>query len=224
MNQILIVEDEKKVSALIQKSLDQENYGTQVAFNGVEALEIISKKKIDLIILDILMPEKNGFEVLKEIRDKGNHTPVLFLSAKGSTDNRIEGLNLGADDFLPKPFSISELLARVKALIRRSGMEKKVKLSVSDLFIDLETRSVKRGDRKIELTTKEFMILEYFIKNKNKVLTRSNICEHIWNYNFDTGTNLVDVYVSHLREKIDKKGEDKLFHTLRGVGYILKSE
>ena len=224
MKSILIVEDEKKVSALVQKAMEKENFLVSCAFNGKEGIEILQKNKFDVIVLDILMPEKDGITMLKEIREQGNVTPVLFLSAKGSTEEKIIGLNSGADDYLPKPFAISELIARISALLRRSGIEKKVKLTVANLVVDLETRNVKRGTRKIELTQKEFSILEYFIRNKNKVLTRSEICEHVWNYNFDTGTNLVDVYVSHLREKVDSKEEKKLFHTIRGAGYIIKEE
>lgn len=224
MNSIFIVEDEKKVSALIQKALELENFNVKCAFNGVEASEILEKNKFDAIILDILMPEKDGISFLKEIRNAGNLTPVLLLTAKSRTEDKILGLNSGADDYLTKPFAISELLARLRALLRRSGFEKKVNLSIGNLKINLETRKVYRGQTLIELTGKEFEILEYFVRNKNKVLTRTNICEHVWNYNFDTGTNLVDVYVSHLRDKIDLKTEKKLFHTVRGIGYTIKEE
>lgn len=224
MSTILVVEDEKKVSALVQKALEQENYKVECAFNGNEGLAIISKKKIDAVVLDILMPEKDGLTMLKELRASGNTIPVLFLSAKGSTEERIEGLNFGADDYLPKPFAISEMLARVRSMLRRSGVDKNIKLVLGNLKLDLVNRKAKRGTRVIELTTKEFSILEYFMRNKNKILSRANICEHIWNYNFDTGTNLVDVYISHLREKVDLNEEKKYFHTIRSVGYILREE
>jgi heavy metal response regulator len=223
---ILIIEDEKKISALIRKGLEEENYSVDDAFDGEKGEQLALQKQYDLIILDIMLPKKDGIQVLSALRNAENETPVLMLTAKGTVEDRVKGLDTGADDYLVKPFAITELLARVRSLLRRKkGAERSATtLTIADLTLDLVARKVIRGGKVIDLTSKEFSLLEYFIRNKNKTLNRSTITEHIWNYNFDTGTNIIDVYINHLRTKIDGGFPDKLLHTIRGVGYVLKDQ
>ena len=220
---ILVVEDEKKVGAFIKKGLEEDRYIVELADDGDKGEELASDGSFDLIILDILMPKKDGLTVLKELRGKQISTPVLVITAKGSVDDKVKGLDSGADDYLVKPFAIAELLARVRSLLRRGGPEKSTTLSVADLTLDLVSHKATRGENLIELTGKEYTLLEYFMRNTNKVLSRTIISEHIWNYNFDTGTNIIDVYINHLRNKIDGEFEKKLIHTVRGVGYMMKA-
>jgi len=220
---ILVVEDEKKVGAFIKKGLEEDNYTVDLAYDGEQGEELAGKESFDLIILDILMPKKDGLTLLTELRAKLDHTPVLVITAKGSVDDKVRGLDSGADDYLVKPFAIAELLARVRSLLRRGGPEKMTTLSVADLTLDLVSHKAARGKTTIELTAKEYTLLEYFMRNTNKVLSRTIISEHIWNYNFDTGTNIIDVYINHLRSKIDGESGKKLIHTVRGVGYVMKS-
>ena len=220
---ILVVEDERKVGAFIKKGLEEDNYDVELAYDGERGEEFAGKRSFDLIILDILMPKKDGLTLLKELRAKNDHTPVLVITAKGSVDDKVKGLDSGADDYLVKPFAIAELLARVRSLLRRGGPEKLTTLSVADLTLDLVSHKAIRGRTTIELTAKEYTLLEYFMRNTNKVLSRTIISEHIWNYNFDTGTNIIDVYINHLRNKIDGESGKKLIHTVRGVGYMMKS-
>ena len=221
---ILVVEDEQKVAKFLQQGLEEERYSVKVASDGEQGTVYATTETFDLIILDIFLPKKDGITLLKEIRSKKITTPVLMLTAKGSVDNKIEGLDSGADDYLTKPFAFAELLARVRALLRRGGHEKSTILTAVDLQLDTVTHKAKRGDNLIELTGKEYALLEYFMRNINRVLTRTIISEHIWNYNFDTGTNVVDVYINHLRSKIDDGFDKKLLQTVRGVGYVLKEE
>lgn len=221
---VLIVEDEKKVAKFIQQGLEEEHYTVTVANDGQQGETLATTDKFDLIILDILLPKKDGISVLKTIRAARNNTPVLMLTAKSSIENKVEGLDSGADDYLTKPFSISELLARIRSLLRRGTPEKSTQLNVGELQLDLVAHKAKRGEKMIELTAREYALLEYFMRNVNHVLTRSVISEHIWNYNFDSGTNVVDVYINHLRNKIDDGFEKKLLHTVRGVGYVMKGE
>jgi heavy metal response regulator len=220
---ILVVEDEKKVGAFIKKGLEEDRYSVEVAFDGDKGEELASQGSFDLIILDILMPKKDGLTMLKELRAKHITTPVLMITAKGSVEDKVKGLDTGADDYLVKPFAIAELLARVRSLLRRGGPEKSTALIVADLTLDLVSHKATRGENLIELTGKEYTLLEYFMRNTNKVLSRTIISEHIWNYNFDTGTNIIDVYINHLRNKIDGEFEKKLIHTVRGVGYMMKA-
>ena len=220
---ILVVEDEKKVGAFIKKGLEEDHYTVELAFDGDKGEELASQRPFDLIILDILMPKKDGLTLLKELRAKQISTPVLMITAKGSVDDKVKGLDSGADDYLVKPFAIAELLARVRSLLRRGGPEKSTALTVADLTLDLVSHKAARGGNLIELTGKEYTLLEYFMRNTNKVLSRTIISEHIWNYNFDTGTNIIDVYINHLRNKIDGEFEKKLIHTVRGVGYMMKA-
>ena len=219
---ILIVEDEKKVAGFIKKGLEEETYAVDVAHDGEEGLHLGSEGQYDLIILDIMLPKINGLEVLSLLRTQGSDIPILLLTAKDAVDDRVTGLNKGADDYLTKPFAFSELLARVRVLLRRGKAEVKTILQIADLTLDLVSHKVNRGGDEIELTGKEYSLLEYFIRNQEKVLTRTMIAEHVWDYNFDTFTNVIDVYINHLRNKIDKGRQGKLLHTLRGVGYIMK--
>ncbi|MGA9407709.1 MAG: response regulator [Bacteroidota bacterium] len=220
---ILVVEDEKKVGAFIKKGLEEDRYSVELAYDGDKGEELASQGSFDLIILDILMPKKDGLTLLKELRAKQIPTPVLMITAKGSVDDKVKGLDSGADDYLVKPFAIAELLARVRSLLRRGGPEKLTTLAVADLTLDLVSHKAVRGEKLIELTGKEYTLLEYFMRNTNKVLSRTIISEHIWNYNFDTGTNIIDVYINHLRNKIDGEFGKKLIHTVRGVGYMMKA-
>jgi len=221
---ILVVEDEKKVAKFLKQGLEEEHYAVDVAHDGAQGESLALTGSYDLVILDRLLPKKDGIDVLKELRTRKVITPVLVLTAKGSTEDKVEGLDSGADDYLAKPFAFAELLARVRSLLRRSASEKSIILKVADLQLDTVTHKAKRGERVIELTGKEYALLEYFSRNVNRVLTRTIISEHIWHYNFDTGTNVVDVYINHLRSKIDDGFEKKLLHTVRGVGYVLKDE
>ncbi|MBT3516438.1 MAG: heavy metal response regulator transcription factor [Nitrospina sp.] len=219
---ILVVEDDKKVAGFIKKGLEEESYAVDVAYDGEDGLHFGSEGQYDLIILDIMLPKIDGLEILSQLRDQGKDTPILLLTAKDAVDDKVTGLNKGADDYLTKPFAFSELLARVRVLLRRGKAEVKTTLMISDLTLDLVSHKVNRGGDEIELTGKEYGLLEYFMRNQEKVLTRTMIAEHVWDYNFDTFTNVIDVYINHLRKKIDKGRELKLLHTLRGVGYVMK--
>jgi len=219
---ILVVEDDKKVAGFIKKGLEEETYAIDVSYDGEDGLHLGSEGQYDLIILDIMLPKIDGLEILSQLRDQGRDTPILLLTAKDAVDDRVTGLNKGADDYLTKPFAFSELLARVRVLLRRGKAEVKTTLQISDLTLDLVSHNVNRGGDEIELTGKEYSLLEYFMRNQEKVLTRTMIAEHVWDYNFDTFTNVIDVYINHLRKKIDKGRDSKLLHTLRGVGYIMK--
>lgn len=221
---ILVIEDEKKVAKFLQQGLEEERYTVDVVHDGEAGSHLALTEKFDLIILDILLPKKDGITLLKEIRAKRISTPVLLLTAKSAIDDKVEGLDAGADDYLTKPFAFAELIARVRSLLRRGAAEKWTILEVADLQLDTVAHKAKRVDKVIELTGKEYALLEYFMRNVNRVLTRTLISEHIWNYNFDTGTNVIDVYMNHLRSKIDDGFDKKLLHTVRGVGYVLKDD
>ena len=220
---ILVVEDEKKVAGFIKKGLEEESYAIDVVYDGVEGEYMASTNDYDVIVLDIMLPKKNGFDVVKDLRTKNIKTPVLLLTARDSVEDKVKGLDSGADDYLNKPFAFEELLARVRALMRRKDYGL-AELKFADLVLDQATRKAKRGDEIVDLTSKEYGLLEYFLRNPNKVLTRTMIAEHVWDYTFDSDTNIIDVYVNHLRNKIDKEPFKKVIHTVRGVGYILKEE
>jgi heavy metal response regulator len=221
---ILVIEDEKKVAKFIQQGLEEEMYSVDVAHDGEQGAFMAVSEEYDLIVLDIMLPKKDGIEVLRQIRQKNNATPVLILSAKSSVGDKVVGLDTGADDYLPKPFAFEELLARVRSLLRRGSVERTTILKVADLMLDTVTHKASRQGKEIELTAKEYALLEYFMRNKGRVLTRTIISEHIWNYSFDTNTNIIDVYVNHLRGKIDGEFDRKLIHTVRGAGYVMKEE
>lgn len=220
---ILVVEDEKKVSRFIKKGLEQEGYAVDVAGDGVEGLEQAESHDYDCVVLDIMLPKLSGLEVLREIKERKPETVVMLLTARDSVDDRVEGLNVGADDYLTKPFAFEELLARLRALLRRST-QSSAGLVFDDLSLDPATRKATRGETEVELTLKEYALLEYLLRNPNRVLSRTLIAEHVWNQSFDSETNVVDVYINHLRGKVDKGFRKKLIHTVRGVGYVLKEE
>jgi len=217
---ILVVEDEKKVARFLKVGLEGEDHQVDIAHDGETGERLALTGKFDVIVLDIMLPKKNGIELLKSLRSHGTTTPVLILTAKGNLEDKIEGLDKGADDYLVKPFAVAELMARVRALGRRVG-EKSTVLKVADLELDTVSRKAKRDEKEIILTNREYALLEYFVRNVDRVLTRTVISEHIWEYNFDTGTNIVEVYVSKLREKIDSHSEKKLIQTVRGAGYMM---
>jgi DNA-binding response OmpR family regulator len=221
---ILIVEDEKRVSQFLRKGFQEESYSVEVAADGETASDLARTGEYDAIILDIMLPKRNGIEVLKDIRRAKVTTPVLILSSKGDLEDRVEGLNLGADDYLPKPFAFSEVLARIRSLVRRQspGDDRSSLLTLADLSMDLLTRKVTRADRDITLTNKEFQLLEHLLRNKGRVMSRVLLTEHVWEMDFDSETNIVDVVINRLRRKIDDGFRVPLIHTVRGVGYVLK--
>ena len=221
---LLLVEDEKKVSSFIKKGLEEEGYAVDLASDGETGLEMGLDGVHDLIILDINLPGRDGLSVLKGLRRKKITTPVLLLTVRTAIEDRVIGLDTGADDYLTKPFAFEELLARVRALLRRQTEAETPLLEVADLTLDPARRLVIRGGDKIDLTTKEFALLDYLLRNRDRVLTRTMISEHVWDYDFDSMTNVIDVYVNYLRKKIDAGREPKLIHTVRGVGYVLKVE
>jgi len=221
---ILVVEDERKVASFIRQGLGEEGYAVDVASNGEEGLAMARDGVHDLIILDIGLPKMNGLQVLQELRRRKVTTSVLLLTVRATIEDKVLGLDAGADDYLTKPFAFQELVARVRALLRRRTEGGPAVLQFADLTLDPARHTAFRGGQKIDLTAKEFALLDYFMRNPGRVLTRTMIIEHVWDYDFDTGTNVVDVYVNYLRKKIDSDREPKLIHTIRGVGYVMKAE
>ncbi|GAB4271894.1 heavy metal response regulator transcription factor [Deferrisoma sp.] len=221
---ILVVEDEAKVASFIRKGLEEERYAVDVAADGEEGLELAELNPYDLIVLDLMLPGLDGFRFIQKLRGQGIATPILVLTARDSVSDKVKGLDLGADDYLTKPFAFAELLARIRALLRRGTPQTSPVLQVADLTLDPAARRVTRAGRSIELTAKEFALLEYFLRNAGRVLTRTMILEHVWDQSFDSYTNVVDVYVNYLRKKVDQGFEPKLIHTVRGVGYVLREE
>jgi heavy metal response regulator len=221
---ILVVEDEQKVASFIKRGLEEEGYAVDVAADGEEGLAIALECVHDLIILDIRLPKMDGLRVLKELRQEKVMTPVLLLTVRATIEDKVLGLDAGADDYLTKPFAFQELVARVRALLRRRAAADPAILQVADLTLDPARRTVSRSGERIELSAREFALLDYFMRNPGRVLTRAMIAEHVWDYTFDTTTNIIDVYINYLRKKIDTGREAKLLHTVRGVGYVLKAE
>jgi DNA-binding response OmpR family regulator len=221
---ILLIEDDKKISSFIKRSFENERFVVETAFDGNIGLEKAFDTSIDVIILDLMLPGLDGLQILNELREDDVQTPVLILTARGELNDRIHGLNLGADDYLAKPFSFIELLARTRALLRRSKQTSKNEIKIGDLEVNFNTHEVQRQGKLLELTAKEFELLDYFIQNINKAVNKTSIAEHVWHYDFDTGTNYVEVYVNRLRKKLNDYGEIKLIHTIRGYGYILKED
>jgi len=220
---ILVVEDDKKIASFIRKGLEQSGYAVDHVIDGEEALQMAQTNPYDAAVVDIMLPRMDGLSFIEELRRRNISTPVIILSAKRTVDDRIRGLKAGGDDYLTKPFSFSELLVRIHALLRRTSMSPSaVKLTAGDLSMDLVTREVRRGDAQIELQPREFSLLEFFLRNKGAVLSKTVIMEHVWDYHFDPQTNVVDVLVSRLRSKVDRGFDRKLIHTIRGVGYVLK--
>jgi heavy metal response regulator len=221
---LLVVEDEKKVASFIKKGLEEEGYAVDLASDGKTGLMMGLDGVHNLIILDVNLPRMDGLSVLQQLRKKKVTTPVLLLTVRAAIEDKVLGLDTGADDYLTKPFSFQELLARVRALLRRRTEAEPPLLRVADITLDPARRLVFRGQEKIELTTKEFALLGYFMRNPGRVLTRTMIAEHVWDYDFDPMTNVIDVYVNYLRKKIDSGREAKLIHTVRGAGYVLQAE
>lgn len=219
---ILVVEDEKKVASFLRRGLEAEHHEVDVSHDGDAGLARALTTEFDLIILDVMLPRRDGLEVVRELRKQGRRTPILVLTARASLPDKVTGLDVGADDYLTKPFEFAEFLARVRALLRRGAPASPPTLAVSNLTLDPATRKVVRGGRPIELTPREYALLEYFMRHRGRVLSRALIAEHVWGVHFDSFTNVIDVYVNYLRRKIDSDLEPKLLHTVRGVGYVLK--
>lgn len=222
---VLVVEDEHKISAYLKRGLEEQGYAVDTTFTGREALAWAEAAPYDLILLDIMLPEMDGVTVCRELRKRGNRTPILMLTARDAIDDRVNGLDAGADDYLVKPFALKELLARLRAMSRRNpDSPKQTVLQLADLVLDTLTRRVKRNGKNIELTSKEYAVLECLLREPERVLTRTQIAEHVWNYDVYNQSNVVDVYIKNLRRKIDDGFETKLIHTIRGAGYRLSVE
>lgn len=219
---ILIIEDEKKTAAYLKKGLTENGFIADVAVNGKDGLDAALMHDYDLIILDVMLPERDGWSVLSEIRKLGRQTPVLFLTARDKVQDRVKGLELGADDYLVKPFAFSELLARMRVILRRVPVKQPEKLTIADLEIDLLAHRITRGGKQVDLTQKEFSLLSLLAQKAGQVLSRTLIAEQVWDINFDSDTNVVDVAIRRLRSKVDDPFEKKLVHTVRGVGYVVE--
>jgi heavy metal response regulator len=219
---ILVVEDEKKVAGFIKRGLEEDQYQVTVTYDGADGLKLALEGDYSLIILDVMLPKKDGLTIVRELREAGKRLPILMLTAKASTDDVVSGLDAGSDDYLTKPFAFSELTARVRALLRRDGQDRGAEIKFADLRLDPVSHKVWRGKTEIELTAKEYGLLEYLMRNPNTVLTRAMIADHVWDYAFDSFTNIIDVYVNYLRKKVDKDFPVKLIHTVRGQGYVMR--
>lgn len=220
---ILVVEDERKVANFIKNGLEEERYIVEIANDGITGLEMAMNNQFDAILLDVMLPGKDGFTILKELREAGVSTPIMMLTARGGTEDRVQGLDLGADDYMPKPFNFVELAARLRSILRRSTPEKSTKLQCGDLILDTVSHFAYRFGKEIELTTKEYALLEYLMRNKNRILSRSTITQHVWKHNFDPESNIIDVYIKRLRSKIESEdGSRPLIQSIRGVGYRMR--
>ena len=219
---ILVVEDEPKVASFIRRALEAEHHAVDVAADGDAGLAQALAGAYDLVVLDVMLPRRDGLAVLRELRAGGRAVPVLLLTARAEVGDKVAGLDVGADDYLTKPFAVEELLARVRALLRRGAAAAPPRLAIADLTLDPVTREVSRAGKRIDLTAREYALLEFFLRNRGRVLGRALIAQHVWGVDFDTFTNVIDVYVNYLRRKIDADFEPKLVHTVRGVGYVLK--
>jgi DNA-binding response OmpR family regulator len=220
---LLVVEDEHKLAGVLKRGLEEHGYAVDVAYDGEDGLAMALAVPYDLIVLDVMLPGLDGFSVCQQLRAQRTHTPVLMLTARDAIDDRVAGLDSGADDYLAKPFAFRELLARVRALLRREGRSRDPVLRVADLEIDTVSHEVRRAGKPLELTSKEYAILEYFARNPNRVLTRTQIAEHVWDYDFVAMSNVIDVYVGYLRRKLGDDGESRLLRTIRGAGYQLRA-
>lgn len=219
---ILVIEDEKKVASFIKRGLEEERYDVDVAADGQIGLNLAMANNYDAIVLDVMLPKKDGFAVVNTLRSAKISTPIMMLTARGATEDRVAGLDLGADDYLSKPFHFEELAARLRSILRRSSVEKSTKLYCGDLMLDAVSHTAFRWGKEIELTSREYSLLEYLMRNKGKIVSRSMITQHVWQYNFDPETNIIDVYIKRLRAKIEKPGSPKLLSSIRGVGYRLR--
>ena len=218
----LVAEDERDLNEILCKKLRSEDYCVDGCFDGEEALDYLASVEYDAVILDIMMPKRSGLQVVEQLRRQGDHTPVLFLTARDSIDDRVTGLDAGADDYLVKPFAFDELLARLRVMTRKRGGERSNLFTIDDLTLDIRSKRVERGGVELKLSAKEYALLEYLIRNKGVVLSRIQIEENIWGFDYEGSSNIVDVYIRYLRRKIDKDHPVKLIHTIRGSGYVLK--
>lgn len=219
---LLVVEDDRKVASFIKHGLEEERYIVETSADGITGLEMAMNNPFDAILLDVMLPGKDGFTLLKELREAGVTTPVIMLTARGATEDKVAGLDLGADDYLPKPFHFEELAARLRSILRRSAPDKSTKLRCGDLLLDTVSHLAYRFGSEIELTTKEYALLEYLMRNKNRILSRSTITQHVWKHNFDPESNIIDVYVKRLRSKIENENGKQLIQSIRGVGYRIR--
>lgn len=218
---LLVIEDEKKIANLLQKGFREQGYEVEISANGEDGLERASSNPYDAIVIDIMLPGRDGLSVLRSLRERKVTTPVMIVTARGEVSERVEGLNLGADDYIAKPFSMDEVIARIRALIRRVTGETISLYKVGDLVMNLVKREVLRGSRRVDLTSREFRLLEHLMRSPGQVVTRTQIIQRVWEYHFDPGTNLVDVYIQRLRRKVDDGEESKLIQTVRGIGYCI---
>lgn len=221
---VLVVEDEKKIASFLRKGLEAQGFVVEHALNGDDGYALAASRPYDVMVLDIMLPGRDGLSILRNLRERKIALPVILLTARSELNERLEGLNVGADDYLTKPFHIEELIARIHAVTRRAGGAGQSILTVADLTMNLLTREVRRAGQPIELTTREFSLLEHLMRSPGRVLTRVEICERVWEYNFDPGTNLVDVYIQRIRKKVDADSPEKLIETIRGVGYRIKPQ
>ncbi len=221
---ILLAEDEVDLNNIITKYLKKNRYSVESVFNGEEALDYLEYDEYDLIILDIMMPKINGFEVIKKLRSKGNHTPILLLTARNSSEDKVKGLDLGADDYIVKPFDFNELTARIRTIVRRRYGNSSNELSIGDLVLDISKKTVTRAGKTIELTGKEYSVLEYLIQSKNRILSREQIKTHVWDYDYEGDSNIIDVLVKNIRKKIHIEDGKQIIYTKRGIGYVVKDE
>lgn len=219
---ILVIEDERKVASFIKRGLEEERYIVELAADGQMGIDMAVANHFDAIVLDVMLPKKDGFAVLSEIRAARKSTPVIMLTARAGTNDRVTGLDLGADDYLTKPFHFEELAARLRSILRRSSTEKSTQLMIGDLTLDTVSHVAYRWEKEIELTTKEYALIEYLIRNKGRIVSRSMITQQVWKHNFDTESNIIDVYIKRLRAKIERPGSPRLLNSIRGVGYRMK--
>jgi DNA-binding response OmpR family regulator len=219
---VLVVEDDQRLAAVLRQGLKEQGYGVDLARDARQGFEMAMASEYDALLLDVMLPGGSGLDVLRDLRARGSRSPILVLSARSAVGDRVRGLDLGADDYLSKPFELQELLARLRAITRRPAVEPSTTLKLADLEMDVSRREVSRGGRRLDLTTKEFALLEYFLRKKGLLLTRSMILDHVWDFDYDGGSNLVEVYVNYLRRKTEQAQASRLIHTVRGAGYILK--
>ncbi len=221
---VLVIEDERNLARIIKKGLEENSFAVELSFDGEEGLYMAETFQFDAVILDVMLPKLDGFAVLEKLRSRQISVPVLMLTARGEVDDRVKGLNIGADDYLAKPFDFSELLARLRSIIRRNKGEASSVMKISDLEIDMNSHTVKRAGQELKLSATEYRILEYFVMNRDRVISRTEIIEHVYDTNYDLDSNVINVYINYLRNKVDKGFDMQLIHTIRGSGYILKEE
>ena len=221
---ILLAEDEVDLNNVVTRYLKKNGYSVDSVLDGEEALDYLEYSEYDLVILDIMMPKVDGFEVIKKLRDKGNHTSVLMLTARDSADDKVKGLDLGADDYIVKPFDFNELMARIRAVVRRKYGNSSNKLVIGDLILDTSEKSVTRAGKQIELTGKEYEVLEYLMQSKNRILSRDQIKEHVWDFDYEGDSNIIDVLIKNIRKKIDVEDGKQIIYTKRGLGYVIKED